>query len=293
MKSPRGSILKNELFTATTSKGFIGKYKMVSIIKDEGDTSVIAGIYFKNLWFKRCIIKTSRVQNSVALTTINKRLAWQFKIHQKLCSNLPVAQALETFELNGKRYIVLDFIKGDDLQTTIDSIYAQRNFEELGKAKTKLVAWAIDIVRTIKNMHALGYIHRDISASNFIVSKGGLYLVDLELAWNFHEKGMAFPGWTKGYSSPQQTRNALPCTSDDIYSLGCLIINLLTHVHPKNLPLKDLNRIAEVLSRHFEHADFLDLVLQCLDPVAKERPEITKIEEYLLWYGESIKEQAV
>jgi len=290
MKLPSVSILKNEL--ATTNQGFIGKYKVFSVIKDEGDTKVIAGIYFKNLWFRRCIIKTSRV-SSVASTNINKRLAWQFNIHQELCSNLPVAQALETFELNGKRYIVLDFIKGDDLQTTIDSIYGQRSFKQLGETKIKLVAWALDIVRTIKNMHALGYVHRDISASNFIVSKVGLYLVDLELAWNFHEKGMAFPGWTKGYSSPQQTRHALPSTSDDIYSLGCLIINLLTHVHPKNLPLRDLNRIAEVLSRHFEYADFLDLVLRCLDPVAKERPEITKIEEYLLRYGESIKKQMV
>lgn len=291
MRQTAVSISKNTLISVSASGSFIGKYKVVSVLKDEGETKVIQAIYFKNLWFRKCIIKTARTtKHDRSTDTVCKRLAWQFKLHRELAGNLPIAEGIEAFEIEEKYYIALKYITGEDLQTAIDLRYSGQLFKNLGPRKSELLEWTIQAVQIIKRLHESGFVHRDISASNFIISKGKLYLIDLEQCWSFSDKtGIVFPAWTKGYSSPQQIRNAIPSVADDIYSLGCLVINLLTGVHPKTLNLKDLNHTVRVLSPHFKYADLLDLVLRCLNPVAKGRPDIAEIEMCLSNYREAMR----
>lgn len=218
---------------------------------------------------------------------------WQFKVHTELARFLPIARAIEEFEVNGIQYLVLEYIKGDNLQDSIDGIYGEKKFKMLPVSKKLiLIGWVLEALQILRRLHLRGYVHRDISASNFIVSKSKLFLLDLEQVWNIkstHGGEILFPCWTKGYSSPQQILNWRPTVMDDIYSFGALMINLFTHVHPKNLNLKQVRSVAAFLCREIAFPELVDLVLKCIDPKASCRPEITEIEKVVISYRHFIK----
>jgi serine/threonine protein kinase len=294
MKNAAFNILSSVTGGLNSDSQYIGRYRIVSTLKNDKHIKVFQAIYFKALWFRRCIIKALLINDqSLEASTAQRRLSWQFQIHRDLCVHLPIAKPIEEFELDGGHFLALEFLKGKTLQDSLDEIYGEDSYKALPTAKkARLIEWLLKATHIVRSIHELGYVHRDISASNFIVLKSELRLLDMEQVWPFTGNGnrhLSFPGWTKGYSSPQQIRNLVPTVKDDIYSLGCLIINVLTHVHPKTLNLKDRKSVVEILSRHMEYADGLDLVARCLDPDPKGRPDLRQMEAVLSDYHSLVK----
>lgn len=283
MKSKAATILDSAMTGAVHTRQYIRDYRIVSEFKSTVSGRVLLGIYFKDLWFKRCIIKEVYLNHKRAAENENRRnrLLWQFRLHQRLSLVLPVPRPLEIIEIDRHVYLILDFIKGTNLQNAVDKLYGRRSYRDLsGKSKKCLLGWLTDAALLIEKLHKLGYLHRDISASNFIVSKSGaLYLLDLEVAWAMsgEKRDGCFNGWTEGYSSPQQVRNEQPSEKDDVFSVGALMFNVLTHVHPKNIDLDKRDTVVHTLSGLIEYADFMDLIVRCLDPDPSKRPSIESV----------------
>lgn len=57
MMSTVGSILTSTSINKL-ERGFIGNYRVVSVLKEGDGIRVVLAIYFKSLWFKRCVIKS-------------------------------------------------------------------------------------------------------------------------------------------------------------------------------------------------------------------------------------------
>jgi serine/threonine protein kinase len=107
-----------------------------------------------------------------------------------------------------------------------------------------------EIAEGLAAMHALGIIHRDIKPANIMLrNDGSVALVDfgiakeLDAANTFTRNGEMIG--TPHYMSPEQIRAKTLDARSDLYSLGALFYQMLTHATPFNG-----ERIESVLMQH-------------------------------------------
>ena len=95
-----------------------------------------------------------------------------------------------------------------------------------------------DLCSALSYAHKEGVIHRDLKPANMLITdKGLLKLADFGIAVNIRDKHQGATnrhlGWgTLTFMSPQQLDGHAPSTSDDIYSLGATLYELLTGTAP-------------------------------------------------------------
>ncbi|MBU6455793.1 MAG: serine/threonine protein kinase [Cyanobacteria bacterium REEB67] len=126
-------------------------------------------------------------------------------------------------------YMVMDYIDGQPLSSFIENEPVSAD-------------WALPIFVQIAwglaHCHALGIVHCDIKPSNILLSEQGddrnvVKIVDFGIAKSVHDlNGTGSPeGETRGsplYMSPEQCMGRVLDNRSDIYSLGCLMYEMLT-----------------------------------------------------------------
>jgi len=98
-------------------------------------------------------------------------------------------------------------------------------------------AFAAQISSALQHAHNHGIIHRDLKASNlFFGSEGQLILGDFGIARDIHEADVTHDGITVGtyaYMSPEQICADKQISGKaDLYSLGCVMVEMLTGKPP-------------------------------------------------------------
>lgn len=249
---------------------FLRNYRILSELKSDSSSKVFLALYYKNLWFKKCAIR----QVSMMSKKEYKRQLNAYSNHLTLCSILPIATVVEYFEQGSESFLVLNYLQGHNLQEELDK-ESKGDFSKPHSRtrKLQLLMLLIEVCTIIEKLHANGYVHRDISGSNFIVGKRGkVSLIDLELCIVASETNSFFHSWTEGYSSPQQMKGKRPNPSDDIFSFGCLMFNVLSKHHPKTLRKDTLHSEIETLLRYHWSIDLRLLLNKCIDLNPKARP---------------------
>lgn len=125
-------------------------------------------------------------------------------------------------------YIVMEYIPGDNLKDLIKR-NAPMPFEQ-----------ALDIVRQIgealHHAHQRNIIHRDIKPHNILVTpEGQIKVTDFGIARAISASSFTQAGMVVGsvqYSSPEQVKGGVVGPQSDIYSLGCVLYELLTGTIP-------------------------------------------------------------
>jgi serine/threonine protein kinase len=130
-------------------------------------------------------------------------------------------------------WLVMQLLRGSTLQALLD----RADYSSPGAAPA--VAWAASIVAQIAavlaGVHREDIVHRDIKPSNVMIVDGGLVKV-LDFGIAILRGASPLPrltqvGRTVGtplYMSPEQYLGRLVTAASDIYSLGCLLFELLT-----------------------------------------------------------------
>ncbi|MEO5769709.1 MAG: AAA family ATPase, partial [Polyangia bacterium] len=107
-------------------------------------------------------------------------------------------------------------------------------------AKGGEISWTLEVVRRLCDplayIHGEGFVHRDLKPSNiFVRSDGTPILMDFGLVWWVREEGQrevlavdAARGGTIAYMAPEQARGNLVDARADLFSLGCIIYEILT-----------------------------------------------------------------
>jgi hypothetical protein len=176
-------------------------------------------------------------------------------------------------EMNGIRYISMNYVEGQNLQELI----AMAGPLEVGKV--------LDVIgkvcRGLIAAHGKGIIHRDLKPQNVMIGKNGMVTVlDFGIARSMNQVGTTRTGIVIGTPecmAPEQIQGEKIDASTDIYSLGVMMFQMLTgrvpfladsmqslllkHLHESPIPPSSINpAIPRALER---------IILKCL----KKRPD--------------------
>ncbi len=142
-----------------------------------------------------------------------------------------IPQVVECFEHQGDRFMVQDFIAGDDLskEFTIGHQWSE----------AKVVRFLREMLHVLGYVHQQQAIHRDIKPANIIRrwDNGKLYLIDFGAVQDLDSDSLDLTTviGTPGYHAPEQAQGAATFSSD-IYALGMTAIQFLTGHYPLHLP---------------------------------------------------------
>jgi len=177
----------------------------------------------------------------------------------------------------------MDFADGGDLYARI----AQR--KKLGKAfpEEQVINWFLQMALALKHIHSRRILHRDLKTQNiFLTSKGDVKIGDFGIArilqhtYDLVKTAIGTPY----YLSPEICQEKPYNQKSDIWSLGCILYELLTLRHAfdancmKGLVLKILKGIYPPISATYSE-DIRNLVADLLTKDPNKRPSIREILE--------------
>ncbi|MQY61336.1 protein kinase, partial [bacterium] len=154
-----------------------------------------------------------------------------------------ICKIYETGEIDSKAYIVMEFIEGKDLREKLD--------EGLLPLRDSL-QMALEIAEALEEAHGKGIVHRDLKPANIMLTpQGHVKVMDFGLAKQILPKGEeaitktltqaslteqgAIVG-TLAYMSPEQAKGETVDARSDIFSLGILIYEMMSGIHPFSKP---------------------------------------------------------
>ncbi|MEM6291796.1 MAG: protein kinase [Myxococcota bacterium] len=140
---------------------------------------------------------------------------------------------------DGRRFLVMDFVRGHDLRDEIDQLRARDETMELGRA----VSLMRDVAAGLAAAHRMEVVHRDVKPSNImLVQSAGRELAKLldfgisaDLAESGRKQDLTAGGTVIGttrYMAPEQAAGISNVASVDIWAMGVLLIEMLTGEPP-------------------------------------------------------------
>ncbi|HEU4831783.1 MAG TPA: protein kinase [Actinomycetota bacterium] len=175
---------------------------------------------------------------------------------------------------DGTHFIVTELVEGETL--------ADRLRRDGPMPPADAVAVAVDIARALAAAHARGLIHRDIKPGNvMLLPDGRVKVVDFGIARAAGSDTLTNTGVVLGstaYLSPEQAGGQPVGERADLYSLGCLLYEMLTG----HVPFSADTPIATMYRHVNEDApppstiapvqhELEDVVLRCLEKDPKRR----------------------
>ena len=152
-------------------------------------------------------------------TAMRRQLMKEFEIHSRLL-NPAVAQAVGLEHIEGLgTCIVEEWIEGKTLSELIRE-------GSLTKADRRRLMRGV--IGAVAYLHGKGIVHRDLKPANIMVRDAGgeAVLIDFGLADTDDYVELKQAAGTPGFISPEQMQSGGAHTSDDVYSLGVIMLEL-------------------------------------------------------------------
>ena len=238
------------------------RYTLLTTIKSGGMGTIFMALD-RNLG-KVCAIKKLHKSSFYDETSESEI----FETEARLLSSLQHAglpRVYDYFTVNGKYYLIMDYIVGDDLLTIMNE-----NYYNNGVPEEQVIEWAIHLCDVLSYLHNREppIIYRDLKPANIMIRRadGALVLIDFGIArvsLGDSSSTSSHEFVTIGYASPEQC-GGKPCDNrSDIYSFGTTIYHLLTGLHPRGFSLDP--------------------------PVKKVKPEISLYMDYIISKARAMK----
>jgi eukaryotic-like serine/threonine-protein kinase len=229
-----------------------GRYRVEDVLGRGG----MASVY---------LARDGELERPVAVKVLAEHLADQpgfrdrFLREARLAAQLShpnIVQVFDVGEEDGTPFIVMECVEGS---TLADELRARGPLEP-----EEVVDLALQICGGLEQAHAAGLVHRDIKPQNLLLRPDGtVKIADFGIARAAETTRLTQMGsvlGTAAYLSPEQALGEEVTASADIYSLGCVLYELLTGRTPhvfKTLP--------ELVVKHREEA---------IQPLRELRPEV-------------------
>jgi serine/threonine protein kinase len=126
-------------------------------------------------------------------------------------------------EFDGTYYIAMEFLEGRSLKQVVR--------QDGALEPDRAIDIVIQILKAARFAHRRGIVHRDIKPHNVIVDdEGRAKVTDFGIARSLEVDGMTLTGTVMGtsnYIAPEQARGQTVDEQTDVYSLGCVLYELL------------------------------------------------------------------
>jgi len=184
-------------------------------------------------------------------------------------------------EANGLLYYVMPFVKGESLRDRLDR-ESQLPIEDA-------IHITLEVADALGYAHERGVVHRDIKPENILLANGHCLVADFGIARAATEAGekLTQTGMAVGtplYMSPEQSMGDAVGPTADIYSLGCVLYEMLIGTPPFTgpnaraimarhamTPVSGLQEVRASIPDEVEEA-----VLAALAKVPADRPQTAK-----------------
>lgn len=221
--------------------------------------------------------------------TTEDRLIWLSKIFLQLEGKISVPKLISIIKEGDYTYLITKKIKGKSLAQILYTTTKDRPFTSLSKDDQRyIIDLLVKTIKAVEELHNLNIVHRDLTPSNILFGKKGIVsLIDLEMSHDILNLAPfpPFVSGTHGYVAPEQLKYAKPEKTEDVYSLGCITIKLLTGEHPgKIIDMKKFSVTQKNLLAICANATLCDLALACIDPNPLNRPSPRDMSEQLILY---------
>ncbi|PMP83059.1 MAG: serine/threonine protein kinase [Chloroflexus aggregans] len=180
------------------------------------------------------------MSDTLITSPIDRQLAQEaFRQEAELLAKLNhpyLPRVTDHFEENGRHYLVMEFVPGENLRDYTNRVGLPRPLHEV-------LRWTAQICEVLTYLHAQQppIIFRDLKPTNVMITlEGTIKLVDFGIARLFKpgkERDTQVFG-TLGYSAPEQYGRGQTDPRSDIYSLGVLMHHLLTGHDPSTTPFR-------------------------------------------------------
>jgi serine/threonine protein kinase len=179
-----------------------------------------------------------RLDRRVALKVVEREAARDPLVRERLRREARIVAALdhpnvvplyEAGEEDGAVYLVTRWVDGTELGTLIQ--------RDGALAPERAARIAAQIAAALAAAHEKGLVHRDVKPSNLLLDGDDhVYLTDFGLT----KRAVSASGLTVGanllgtvdYVAPEQIEGDVPDARGDVYSLGCVLFELLTGAPP-------------------------------------------------------------
>lgn len=200
-----------------------GKYR---IIKELGRGGM--GIVYK--------AQDQRLKRNVAIKFLHPESVREQEARQRFIQEAQAAAALdhpnicsvyEVSEASDQSFIIMSYIKGFSLKERLKS--GPLNIDQALKIATQ-------VAEGLKEAHEKGIVHRDVKPANIMLTdKGQAKIMDFGLAklsWGADLTRASIIMGTVAYMSPEQSRGEETDHRTDIWSLGCVLYEMLCGNRP-------------------------------------------------------------
>jgi serine/threonine protein kinase len=229
-----------------------GRYRIEDVLGRGG----MASVY---------LARDGELERPVAIKVLAEHLADTPDFHDRFLrearlaaqlSHPNIVQVFDVGEDNGRPFIVMECVEGATLADEM---------KERGKLEpAEVVDLALQICGGLEHAHAAGLVHRDIKPQNLLLrADGTVKIADFGIARAAETTRLTQIGsvlGTAAYLSPEQALGEDVTAAADIYSLGCVLYELLTGRTPylfETLP--------ELVVKHREES---------IAPVREVRPDV-------------------
>lgn len=210
------------------------RYRVLGVLAIGGMSVVYRAqdLRFSNVT-RLCAVK--EMFNTAADPQVRAMIVRNFEREANILATLShpaIVQVYDYFTEGDRSYLVLEFVKGDNLETVLD---------ETGGflPEAQVVRWAIQICDVLSYLHVhepRPIIFRDVKPSNVMLDKHDrIRLVDFGIAKMFQSGQKGTMVGTEGYSPPEQYRGSAEPRAD-IYALGATMHHLLSKQDPRLEP---------------------------------------------------------
>ena len=178
----------------------------------------------------------------LAATIGAERFEREIKLAAKL-QHPHILGLIDSGQANGLFYYVMPFIEGESVRDKLD--------REKQLSVDEALQITLEVADALGYAHAQNIIHRDIKPENVMMSNGHALVADFGIARARTEAGeskLTQTGMAVGtpvYMSPEQATGEAVGPSADIYSLGCMLYEMLAGEPPFQGP----NAMA-IMARH-------------------------------------------
>ena len=179
-----------------------------------------------------------------------------------------VVKIYDIYETDDAPWAIMEYVEGSSLKELV---------QQRGRLELEEVASILEqVAGALQYLHEHGLVHLDVKPQNLTMQDGGLVkLIDFGLAQPAHSPQELIGGATFGtasYISPEQASGESVDAQTDVYSLGCVVYELVTGRAPFDDPNGDTR--PDLIRAHLEddpippsHTDPTGSIPAWIDPI--------------------------